>query len=537
MAKQLGRALEGRIHPEASDDLNEIFAQFRENDSIRMAQFDWLVICYGNELCLNYSPHYQEGYIRSKLRAAAKVLQLSKEISSEITDLSSVFHVKNCNAVIEAIRKMGKFDHHSKLFGSPGTASTTVTLINTIGEMMIVESMKLDDQEKERNAERFLKVFKKDVRTKINKRVAVTIAKNRRGKKLNIPTTADIMKLSQFLDTERDASFRELNKKYSYQTWLKLLQLTLVSIMIFNRKRAGEMGNLLVTDFHSRELVADQPDMILKTIPEEMRNEIKSGMEIRGKKERDVPVLLKHSWEECIHLLIRYRTQVGIPESNDFLFALPTQTRKVKTLNVWTVINSYANKCGAENPSSLKGTNLRKHLASYCATKNLKDRDITNMAAYMGHDPRIHLKIYRQNPLASRVAHIAPILMGAQGNNGKTERAMYASDTDADFDSDLNVDSDSSQDDTEELKKPRTTNTNGRNMKKVIVTKRKTGTSFKVNKASCGSVKKTAVRQTIKRSSSASSEIKKANGIRQTTKRKNSASSAPKMSKRSKASA
>lgn len=85
VSKQLGRALEGRIHHDASDNLNEIFAQLRDDECIRMVQFDWLVVCYGNELCLNYSPHYQEDYIRSKLRAAAKVLQFSKDISSVIS--------------------------------------------------------------------------------------------------------------------------------------------------------------------------------------------------------------------------------------------------------------------------------------------------------------------------------------------------------------------------------------------------------------------------------------------------------------------
>lgn len=134
------------------------------------------------QLCLNYSPHYQQGYICSKLRAAAKVLHVSKSISSEVTDLSSLFHVKHCNTVVEAIRIMGKFDRQNKLFGSPGTASTTVTLTNTVGELLVTEVMKSDEPEKERDAERFLKVFQSDVRTKINKLVSITKAKNRRKK-------------------------------------------------------------------------------------------------------------------------------------------------------------------------------------------------------------------------------------------------------------------------------------------------------------------------------------------------------------------
>lgn len=356
IVKQLGRALEGRIHPEASDDLNEIFAKFRDNDDIRMIRFDWLVTCYGNDLCLNYSPYYQEGYIRSKIRACAKVLRLAKAISPEIVDLSSLFHVRHCNTVVQVIREMGKFDCRSKHFGSPGTASTTITLINAVGEMLITESMKSEDAEKERNAERFLRVFQRDVKTKISKLVTVTIRKNRRGKKPNIPTTEDIRRLSQYLDKEREARHLQLTEKYTYQAWLNLAQLTLVSILVFNRRRAGEMRNIAISDFRDREIIADQCDMILEILREQTNDDIKSRMEIRGKLGRTVPVLLKHSWEDCIDTLIRYRKKAGLPQNNDFLFAVPTQSWKVKTINVWAALNSFATACGAENPSSLKVT-------------------------------------------------------------------------------------------------------------------------------------------------------------------------------------
>lgn len=153
---ELGRAVEGRLHPDASQDLVLIFARLRENEHIRYIRFDWLVVCYGNDLCLNNSPHYQQRYICDKLAAAGKVLRASKSISTELTDMSSLFNVKHCNTVIGAIHSMGKFDHKTKRFGSPGTASATVTLINTIGELLLIETMKSDDPEKEKGRGTFL---------------------------------------------------------------------------------------------------------------------------------------------------------------------------------------------------------------------------------------------------------------------------------------------------------------------------------------------------------------------------------------------
>lgn len=414
---QLARFHEGRLHVEASEDLHTAFASIRDNASIRMVRFDWLVVAYGNELCLNYSPHYQQTYIRSKLRASATLLQTSRSISSDVSDLSSLFHVTQCNTVIGSIRIMGKFDVLTKLFQSPGTASTTVTLINTIGDLLVIEAMKADDQEKERNVERFLKLFKREAKTKILKLVAISKAKASRGKKKNIPTTADVHKLSTFLESERTDCFSQLSQKYTYRKWVALSQLTLATILVFNRRRAGEMQNITVTDFNSREIIAEQCDTLLDTIPEETKEEISSRMEIRGKLGRTVPALLKPSFEQCIQLLIHHRINAGIRDTNDFLFALPTQTSRIRTVNVWTLVRSFANACGAENPSSLTGTNLRKHFASFCATQNLSDNDVANLAEFMGHHEDVHRKIYRQNPLCSQVSLLSPLLKAAQVGN------------------------------------------------------------------------------------------------------------------------
>lgn len=415
---QLGRAVDGRVHHEASQDLVDIFATFRQNENIRHIRFDWLVVCYGNELCLNHSPHYQQGYICGKLRAAGKVLRASKSISAEITDMSSLFHVKHCNTVVDAIRSMGKFDYNTKRFGSPGTASCTVTLINAIGEMLVVEYLKLDDPVKERDVERFLKVFKMEVKNKINKLVAVSRLDKKRQKKENIPTTADVNKLAKYLDTEREKCFAQLVHKYTYDDWLKLSHLTMLSILVYNRRRAGEMQNLLKADFERREIIADQCDMLLNEIPEAARRKIKSRLTVRNKLGKKlVPVLLKHNWDDCLELLVRLRKDVGIPENNEFLFALPTQLKRIRTSNVCSLMRTFSLSCGAENPSSLRGTNLRKHMASFSSTKNLSDNDISNLADFMGHAEAVHRTYYRINPLTNQVGKMSFLLDSALGND------------------------------------------------------------------------------------------------------------------------
>lgn len=415
--KALGRAVEGRLHPEACDELRKkVFVKIETDVSVRAIRFDWLVIAYANDLCLNHDKIYQHGYIRGKLRAAANLLVASKSISSNVSDFSSLYDVQHCNTLVEAIRIVAKFNRQSKRFGSPGTAATSITLINTIGELLSIEYAKLKYYEKEDEVERFLKVFKKEVRTKINKLVVATQSQNRRGKNENIPTTDDVNKLASFLDSERDKYFNQLTQKYSYKNWLKLNELTLASILVFNRRRTGEMRNIIVDQYNGREIIAAQCSTLLDTLPDQTKDLIKSRMKTRGKLDRTVPILLKHSLDECLEVLIRHRKDAGIPDSNEFLFALPSESGISKTIDACSVIRSFSNACGATNPTSLRGTNLRKHMASFCATMNLTDNDVTNLANFMGHDDKIHRDIYRHNALDREVAQMSFLLNAAQGN-------------------------------------------------------------------------------------------------------------------------
>lgn len=437
LAQELGRAAENRIHLKASEELSKVFSKLRINRAniyVRTVRFDWLLIAYGNELCLNHSADYQHGYIRSKLRAAAKILVASKSLSTEITDLASLFHVKHCNTVVEAIRKMSKFDSQTNLFGSPGTALTSITLMNTVGDLLVVESMKMEDFEKETNVKRFLTVFKRDVRTKICKLAATTKSIRKRHKKLNIPTLEDVNKLALFLDSERDAVFNQMNEEYSYQNWIKLSELTLASVLLFNRRRTGEMRNILVDDFREREIIADSCDPSLDYVPLRTKQQIKSRMHIRGKLERPVPALLLFSLDDCIETLLRHRKDVGVPDSNEFLFGLPAKLNRIKTVDACAVLRSFSVACGAKNPTSLRGTNLRKHMASFCATKNLSDNDVTNVANFMGHADKVHRDIYRHNTLNREVAQMTSLLSAASGRY-----EGYSSDSDGAMSEDEDV--------------------------------------------------------------------------------------------------
>lgn len=116
---ELSRALDGRIHAVACDELRDIvFARMQEDECVQSIRYDWLVIEFGNYLCLKYDLLLPSQFkmVCTKLREAGKLLLASKLFSNEISDFASLFQVKHCNTVVAAIHQVTGFDRKSKIF-------------------------------------------------------------------------------------------------------------------------------------------------------------------------------------------------------------------------------------------------------------------------------------------------------------------------------------------------------------------------------------------------------------------------------------
>lgn len=108
-------------------------------------------------------------------------------------------------------------------------------------------------------------------------------------------------------------------------------------------------------------------------------------MKVRGKKGRPVFVILKPEFERSIKLLLSHRQDAGIPEKNKFLFALMSSVDQVAVMNAYAILRKFAFSCVANDPSNLNGTLLRKHLATHCASMELNDSRVADIADFMGH--------------------------------------------------------------------------------------------------------------------------------------------------------
>lgn len=368
---------ENQIHDKASDDLKNLFAAFQNGPIVQLLRFDNLLIIYGNKMCMKYTSHFQLGMIRSRLRLTGRFLMAIRSIEKEITDFASLYLPKYYDSVVAAIKVIAEYDTSTHLFKHPAVASSIVTAVRQIAEILIAEYIKQDDEERQKKTENFLKLFDSDINASILKAVSNTLAKMRRDKDINLPSMEDVKLLFEYLELERTACFERLSQNYSYADWVKLSELTMATIIVFNRRRTGETENIEISNFGKREVFNENTyQQLYSTLSDDSERlaDHFRRMKIRGKKGRTVSVLLKPKLNSCIELLMTHRQKARINIANTLLFALPsTRKKRIRHVLACKTLKKFAKACGASNPSSLTGTNLRKQLATVCVSEELND--------------------------------------------------------------------------------------------------------------------------------------------------------------------
>lgn len=420
----LGRKFSGRIHSDASNILrNKIFPILRDDEVTRIIRYDSLVILYGNKMSIKYRQQYQEDMIRARLRLIGRFLIALKKIQPAITDFSSLYDPRFYDNCVSAVRVVTRYNAENNTFGAPSVAAGLGTLLKQIGNILISDCIKKHMLEKKKNAEDFLMLLSEDYAISINKAVEETVTKNKRQKEIILPSLKDIQILHEYLLKERISNYEKLQERFSFNDWFNLSKSTLLSILLFNRRRPGELEHVLIEDYEKYESLNENnyPDLF-NTLTEEMKTLALKYVRfaIRGKLGRSVPVLLSANLVQCIQMILNHRTHAKVPKKNPYIFGIPsTVSNRYKYLRACDLMREYSSVCGASVPHTLRSTQLRKHIATQCGILDISESQTSLLADHMGHDVAIHKKHYRQACLNKEILQLSKLLERASGNDAE----------------------------------------------------------------------------------------------------------------------
>lgn len=436
--KVLGTMVEGRLHATACDKLRlVIFPVLREDHIVRLIRYDWLIILWGNKLCVKHGPHFQHNHIRAKLRLLGRFLAAAKHVNNTITDLSSIFTPKYIDTMIEAIDIVARIDRLNNTCEAPANALNLVTYLKQIGVILEAEYVKKEDEGKQKQVQNFLKLFLTETPDAVNKIGMESQAQIKQQKVVVLPLTEDIQRMIRYLKSERAKCFVILQKHFNFGAWLQGLKLVAVYLLVFNRRRVGDIQNILVSDLSKLEKIDQMQDKEEFNTLDDAGKKIADNFyrfQIRGKVNRTVAVIANSDLIEELKILINYRSQANIPAHNNFLFGLPNPiTDRIRVLNLCKEMRVISEECGAKEPQLLRGTGLRKHVATKCVELDLKASALGDVIGHLGHSEQIHKNIYQQKLKSKTIVQVTKVLEAAQGYLEDLEEEAEENDDRSDF--------------------------------------------------------------------------------------------------------
>lgn len=420
----LANAVYQDVHPKACHNLKtRIFPVLRQDDCVTVVRYDELAICIANNYCKNYADQHFDDMIRAKIRLMGRFILQARALDPTITSMASMISPVKYDVVVEAINFVAGLNPEGTHYRAPTVATTLSTLLKNAANLWKVECLKKRDIDRKKDAEDFLSLLTVCNTAEVNRTAIENRVEHQRQKKVTLPSKSDISKLVSYVRRKRRESYKTLLEMAQsdtgivFETWNSVATYTLISLLVFNRRRPGELERITIRDYQSLQgvegIIVDYNKL---SSSEKNASRTYKRFEIRGKLNRPVPVLVHWEIELCLDLIIKYRECVGVPAKNPYIFGLPSSDcNRQRYLRACPIMRHISSMCGAAEPHLLRVTILRKQIATQCAVMDLNDNIIKDVANFMGHAENIHNKIYRLPVETRDIVRMSNVLEMIQG--------------------------------------------------------------------------------------------------------------------------
>nr|CAI5838737.1 unnamed protein product [Callosobruchus analis] len=226
---------------------------------------------------------------------------------------------------LKAINLEAGLDLEKDIYKTPTVAFNIGTLLKQTGNILVAESIKKHDEEKKKNVENYLLLLTQDMNTCINRTVVESQYQEQRRKKVQLPTSEDIRCLCDYLAVKRNDAFDFLKKNFLYMPGLTYAK----QLSHPYRRRAGEAERILIEHFKSYISINKENDKELYESLSKQDQSLATYVRflIRGKLNRNVPVLLDQHLLACVELIVEHRKSAKVSDINPYVFVIQSNEK------------------------------------------------------------------------------------------------------------------------------------------------------------------------------------------------------------------
>ncbi|XP_039537842.1 uncharacterized protein LOC120486059 isoform X3 [Pimephales promelas] len=350
-------------------------------------------------------------YVREKMRELGRLIHKARRVTS-LKTMEDCVNPKKYMETVKAVKYTCGYDSETDKFMIPSLANKLGNSLVKVSKLLKAQGLISNDKQLVKNASEFLEVHQ----NKWNELISATALRNISEAKWNVPTimpfTEDVQKMHTHLSEVQEKWFKTLSGSPSTKTWMELAKVCLAQMILFNRRREGEVSSMPLSAFLSRDTSHPHEDVdwALSEVEKKLCRHF-TRVITRGKRGRPVPILLTPKMLCALELLVKQREVCGVLKDNPYMFARPEAMTHFRGSDC---LRGFAKVCGAKCPKSLTSTRLRKHAATLSTVLNMTDTEMDQLANFLGHDIRIHREFYRLPEKTLQLAKISKVLMALE---------------------------------------------------------------------------------------------------------------------------
>ena len=187
------------------------------------------------------------------------LIEIRSQSSNNEISIKDVISPNKFDDVITATKALGGFNFQSSE-GEPVPSFKTPSIPLKIGytlskcaELLRGQAIKSGNSHLESSAERFLKLYNMEWSQRVSSVSLKTIGTNKFEKVQLLPVTEDLLKIREYLKVAIRTQTNQLISSVNLKNWRKLAEILATRLTIFNRRRASEVFNLLLTRYNDRK--------------------------------------------------------------------------------------------------------------------------------------------------------------------------------------------------------------------------------------------------------------------------------------------
>lgn len=383
--------------------LFKVFDLMNGDDIAFQAKKDLLIAHFGNSYLKKHKRERMAYACSTRMRELSRLLiSFRKLIDNENIGLKDLLQPKHFELVLSATRDIVGYDPFKKTFKSPSLAMHLGTSLKFVCDELMHLIMKEDNGFRcKSDDERIswlknIKCFKKLVQSRWNTELGSLANKDLQEKKwekpLLLPLISDIKKFRDgILNMVNNCKQVFVNNEDNQNTYKDLVQCILSLLIIFNRRRIGDVQFLKIKDYEiDRKSHCADFEKIL-TESEKILTKSYKRVVNRGKGSRPVVILVPEEVQGFIKILLENRNKY-IHSDNDYIFATPGSTIKWGKGDV--AIRNLSKKFNLENPLAISSSKLRIHIATVMQILSLTKQEVKQFSDFMGHTLKTHEEFY-----------------------------------------------------------------------------------------------------------------------------------------------